>query len=198
MQAKIRSGDILLIPSVLSYTKLKPTAEDPFKDELNQVGYEITIIERSNNRTEDITNDVNEFATGIVMNAPKHYHLEIIEHPSLYKTGYSLVGAPRIINPGNAEELVLPLMKFKDAEDLELPFRAALVVVRQTEYCSLHAIGVSANKNEYDGNYDGNRSTRPSNNQRGTQNTRGSTTTSGRGKSKSGRGGSNTRSSNMF
>lgn len=137
MQAKIRSGDVLVIPSVISFTKLKPTAEEPFKESFKSVGYEITIIERTDNRTDDIFGDVNLFSTGLILNAPKHYHLEIIEHPALHKAGYMLIGGPRIINPDNTEELVIPLYKFKEVEDIELPFRAAIMVLRQTEYCSL-------------------------------------------------------------
>lgn len=114
--------------------KLHPNAEEPFKEVHSDVGYEISVVGREDNRVEDIYGDVNVFTTGLVLRAPKNYHFELLEHPQLYKTGYSLAGAPRIINPGDESEILLPLYKFKESEDLELPFRAAILVLRQTEY----------------------------------------------------------------
>jgi hypothetical protein len=136
---KIVAGDMVMLKATINYVKMNPNAEAPFKENIKDVGYEITIIERTDNRIEDIYGDVNTFSTGLVLNAPKHHHLEIIEHPSLHKAGYTLVGGPRIINPDNTEELQLPLYKYKEVEDIELPFRAAVMVIRETEYCSLSA-----------------------------------------------------------
>lgn len=137
MTHKIVSGDILVLPTGITYLKLKPLAEAPSKDNIKDVGYEITIIEREDNRVEDVYGDINYFSTGLVLNAPKHHHLEVLEHPSLHKTGYTMVGGPKIINPDNTEELVLGLHKFKEVDDIELPFRAAIIVTRESIYCSV-------------------------------------------------------------
>jgi hypothetical protein len=134
---KVRVNSSLFLASAISVVKLKPTAEPPFKEDIKNIAFEITIIERVDNRADDVYGDVNDFSTGLILNAPKHYHIEIIEHPALHKTGYMLVGGPRIINPDNTEELILPLYKFKESEDLELPFRAAQLVLRETEYSTL-------------------------------------------------------------
>lgn len=134
---KIRSGDSLVLPNPIGFIKLKPNAEAPFKENFKDVGHQITVIERTDNRIEDVYADVNTFSTGLSLTAPKHYHLEIIEHPDLYKAGYMLVGGPRVINPGNTEEIQLPLYKYKEVEDIELPFRAALIILRQTEYAPI-------------------------------------------------------------
>jgi len=136
---KIRTGDSLIVQGSISYIKLKPTAEAPFKENIKDIGYEITVIERLDNRADDVYGDVNMFSTGLILNAPKHYHVEVIEHPALHKAGYMLVGGPRIINPENTEELLLPLYKYKEVEDIELPFRVAVIVLRETEYCNLSA-----------------------------------------------------------
>lgn len=134
---KIKTGDYLILKSFISYTKLKPTAEEPFKENIKDVGHQITVVERTDNRSEDVYGDVNLFSTGLSFKAPKHYHIEILEHPDLHKTGYTLIGGPRILNPGDDQEVVLPLYKYKEVEDLELPFRAALIVLRQTEYSTI-------------------------------------------------------------
>jgi hypothetical protein len=148
MLSKIRSNDILLIPNTINYTKLKPTAEEPYKETYKNVGYDITIVERCDNRTEDVTGDVNTFATGIVFTPPKHYHLEVMQHPSLWKTGYMFPGGPFILEPDSEEELLIPLYKFKEAEDIELPFRAAILVLRETEYIPVNNIVKKVDRNE--------------------------------------------------
>lgn len=147
MLSKVRTGEALVLQGSINFVKLKPTAEAPSKENNKDVGHDITIVERVDNRSEDVYGDVNIFSTGLVLTAPLHYHIEIIEHPNLYKTGYMLAGGPRIINPGSSEELILPLYKFKETEDIELPFRAALMVLRETEYCAVVAEPV---KKEYD------------------------------------------------
>jgi hypothetical protein len=70
----------------------------------------------------------------MVIRPPPHYHFEVLPHPTLYKAGYMLASSPIVINPEDEEELILPLYKYKESEDLVLPFRAALLVLRPTEY----------------------------------------------------------------
>lgn len=150
MMPKVRGNDMLFIPSPINYTKLKPNAEDPVKDELKNIVYELTIVERTDNRTEDIIGDVNTFSTCLTVSPPKHYHLEIMQHPSLVKTGYMLAGGPFIIEPDTQEEIIIPLFKFKEAEDLELPFKAAVMVLRQSEYAPIN--GTALKKSHSDRN----------------------------------------------
>lgn len=120
--------------SISMVRKLHPNAEAPFKEKPYDAGWELTIIGRDENRVEDVYNDVNVFTTGLSVIAPKGYHFEIMEHPQLFKAGYSLQGGVRVVNPEDESEILVPLMKFKESEDLELPFRAALLVLRETNY----------------------------------------------------------------
>jgi len=113
--------------------KIHPTAEELTKTNPEDFFYEVTVVGRDENRVEDVQNDVNVFTTGLVIEAPRNSHIEVLEHPQLYKAGYSLQGGVRLYNQATDGELLIPLFKFRDAEDLELPFRAALIVVRQTE-----------------------------------------------------------------
>ena len=119
--------------------KLRPDAEIPYKEEGNESSatYNITLISRSDGRTEDEINDVNEFETGIVLVPPPGYHIEIVGKNNLYKTGYELVGGTMIIDPETRNALVVPLKKFKEGQDLEMPYQAVQMVIRKTEHAHI-------------------------------------------------------------
>lgn len=133
----------------LKIFKLHPNAEDITTEGSTNPTFELSIIGRDEARVEDLYGDVNVFTTGISITTPKNFHAEIIEHPQLYKTGYSLVGAPRVVFPGDGGEILLPLYKFKEAEDLELPFRAAIVVLRPSLYFTL-TLGTGRDQDDYE------------------------------------------------
>lgn len=132
----------------LKIKKIHPTAEELTKQNPQDHAYEITVVGRDENRVEDIQGDVNVFTTGLIIDTPKNSHVEIIEHPQLYKAGYTLQGGLRLYNSNTDGELLIPLFKFKDTEDIELPFRAALLVVRQSEYVHVEYTGTNNNEDE--------------------------------------------------
>lgn len=137
LEPKFRNHECLFIRRPIQVTKLHPNGELPQKENLSDAYYDLSVVTRCDNRTEDIQNDANLFGTGLKLQPPRDYHLEIYEHPELYKTGYSLVGGVRFVNPTDEGEVLLPLMKFKEGEDLELPFKVAVIVVRETQYASV-------------------------------------------------------------
>lgn len=136
MEPKYQNGDVLMVVKPITVTKYHPDAVDiGDRENFDDPYWVLPVVTRFENRVDDVLNDVNEFGTGLSLRAPKHYHLEIIEHPQLHKAGYSLVGGPRIITPAAAEqEIVLPLMKFREGDDISLPFEVAIVVMRETQY----------------------------------------------------------------
>jgi hypothetical protein len=125
--------------------KLHPNADMIAKENQSDIGWELTVIGRDENRVEDVFQDVNVFTTGLSLECPKGYHIEIVGHPALYKAGYTLMDGPRIINPEDRSEIKVPLYKFKEVEDLELPFRVALLVLRQSEYMLPYLEGGQSN-----------------------------------------------------
>lgn len=145
LQKYLSAEGYLFLNGLAHVTKLHPNAEIPFKEHQFDATWELTVIGRDENRVEDVFQDVNVFTTGISLKCPKGYHFEIIEHPQLYKAGYSMVGGPRIINPEDESEIKLPLMKFKETDDIELPFRAAVIILRQTEYMPIDSKGEAQN-----------------------------------------------------
>ncbi len=132
----------LLQTKVVKLCKRHPNAEQITQESLTCADYSLTVVGRDGNRVEDVYGDVNVFTTGVSLDVPINFHAEIIEHPQLYKAGYMLVGGPRIINFGDNSEILIPLYKFKETEDLELPFRAVTVVFRPTVYFSVIFDGV--------------------------------------------------------
>ena len=109
--------------------QLHPQAEVPVKDE-GDVGWAITLVGRTENRAEDDFGEMNGFGTGLQLCPPDGHYLEVMALPSLYKQGYNLASGPIIIGPNNKDELVIPLMKFRESNDLELPIHTAQVVVK--------------------------------------------------------------------
>ena len=141
VESKYANNGVWCIPSPLEVIKLHPQAEAPYKpDGRHQDPYwHLTVVSRSGNRVDDIQGGYNEFETGLCIKCPKHYHLEIFEHPDLYKAGYSM--SPRILSPNATDEqIMLPLYKFNDGEDLSLPFPVAIIVMRETQYTTIAAV----------------------------------------------------------
>jgi len=140
---KILSNGLPYRQSVIATTRLNPDAESFYKENESDPGYNITVTHRCDNRAEDMVGEVNMFSTGLIVRPPKHAHMEVFPHPNLYKAGYMLVG-PLIVSESE-EELTLPLYKYKDGNDLDLPYVAAIAVLRDTEYCAVGEGGKKAN-----------------------------------------------------
>ncbi len=128
------------IDGKINVYKTHPSAEFPFKENPSNIGYDVTLISRTENRAEDDTGDVNNFHTGIAVSPPIGHYIEVIVKPSLYKHGYTLATGVLVIDPDDKGELIIPLHKFKEAEDLELPFRAVQLIVRPAVYAHISSV----------------------------------------------------------
>ncbi len=105
-----------------------------FNDVENNVGYYIVLTERAEGRSDDVVHDVNMFKTGLVLNPPSGYYLEVVASHDLYTHGYTLIGGSMVLEPNQKGELIVPLYKYKDVPDLELPMRGVQVIVRPLVY----------------------------------------------------------------
>ncbi len=123
--------------------KTNPHADFPAKENVNDVEWNITLVSRTDNRAEDETGEINYFNTGLHIKPPKGYFLELIASKALYRTGYMLTG-PVIIEPDNKGELIVPLYKFRDSEDIELPFVAVSLLTRPAIYAHVSHTAVQA------------------------------------------------------
>lgn len=126
-----------ILPEDATWTKLNPNAIDPVRDSILDIGYTLSIVDRLDGRVEDEIGRVNWFTTYINVSAPNYYHFELIPHPDLDRTGYSFLNAPKIVY--NGEEIKIPLMKngAEGTDDLQLPFNAGILVLRETENCEI-------------------------------------------------------------
>ena len=138
---KFPSGGLMLLKSPIKMTKLHGNAQDLFKERPTNIGWSVTLIGRVDNRVEDVTGELNYFSTGIKVSPPEGYYLELVAKKELYKAGYMLPSGYTILDPDEEEELVVPLYKFKDGEDLEIPFSGVQLVVRQAEYSAVMTEG---------------------------------------------------------
>jgi hypothetical protein len=95
------------------------------------VGWEIDLIARTDARSDDYVNDVNEFHTGIALNPPPGFHFELYGTSELWKSGYTLVG-PVVVTPG--EEIRVALFRYTDKyPSLELGnFKGVNIILRET------------------------------------------------------------------
>ena len=84
-------------------------------------------------RVEDETGHVNMFKTGLQLEPPQGFYFEMMARSSLHKAGYMLATGTSIIDPGYRGELLVPLYKFRDGDDIELPMRAVQLVVKKAE-----------------------------------------------------------------
>ena len=112
--------------------RLVGNAELPFKEHDDDIGWDLTLIGRQDNNTEDTTNEVNMYRTGLTVHPPKGYHVEIVARSSLHKSGYMLANSVGIIDPGYTGEIFVPLYKFREGEDLQLPTRAVQMILRKS------------------------------------------------------------------
>lgn len=126
--------DIVYVKDPVRLQKLRPEAELPFKESDSDIGWDVTLIGRTDNRQEDEVNKINFFTTGIAVMPPKGYFIELIPKRDLQKHGYIMGNGTTIIDPSMGGELKIGLYKFEEGKDLDLPFRAVLMVLRKAEY----------------------------------------------------------------
>lgn len=92
-------------------------------------GWYITLISRDG-RENDVEKQYNDFETGIQLEPPLGWRLEISMLPELLELGYEMF--PMQIDRTNCNEpIVVKIKKFKSAEDMALPMRALLVRIVQ-------------------------------------------------------------------
>lgn len=102
--------------------------------ELNSGGiyYDIIPVGKTDHRVDDLVNEVNEYLTGIILEVPAGFHLELACTSELWRRGYMLPG--NVVIPNDGQELVIPLFKFSDKlGDIELGQSCGVhLVLRET------------------------------------------------------------------
>ena len=111
--------------------KSDPNAIVPFKHNKEDVGYDLTIIKKSDKPPSGKTILYN---TGIRVIPPPGYYTTVVPRSSIYKSGYMLANSEGIIDPLYRGDIHVPLIKVDETKpDLELPFRGFQLILKKFE-----------------------------------------------------------------
>lgn len=91
------------------------------------VGYDLTIISIDKKTTPMTT----LFDTGVSLDIPLGYYVELVPRSSLSKTGYMLANSVGVIDPGYTGTIKVPLIKIDPScPNIELPARVAQLILK--------------------------------------------------------------------
>lgn len=121
--------------------KVLRIAEDavlPTKGHNEDVGFDVTAI----GVLKTTESGVIMLRTGLQIAPPKGYYIDLIARSSLCKKGYMLANGVGVIDPIYRGEFLIPVVPIGNViMDLEFPFRAAQLVLRQ--HCTAQVQEVS-------------------------------------------------------
>lgn len=122
----------LVIPS-LGFHLQHPNAVLPTK-RIIDVGFDLTIISVAKKISDKIT----LFETGVALDIPIGYYVELVPRSSMSKTGYMLANSVGVIDPCFTGTVKVPLIKLDDSmPNIELPIRIAQLILKP--YVFAHA-----------------------------------------------------------
>jgi len=113
---------------IINFLRIRDDAIIPTKANYSDVGYDITAL--------SIHKKINDCCilcnTGIKLEIPISYYVEIIPRSSIIKTGYMLANSIGIIDCSYKGELLIALVKVsKDADDIKFPIKCCQLIVRK-------------------------------------------------------------------
>jgi hypothetical protein len=114
--------------SQIDVRKTKPNAEYPFLNDDNKIGFEVVLIGRTDDRVDDTVNEICMFDTGIIFSPVSNSYAFLIADVELMQKGYTIL-SPILIENDTDEPISVPLFKFRDAPDLELPCKGVKLVL---------------------------------------------------------------------
>jgi len=112
----------------IRFQTLSPHVKAPYKEYPTEVGWKIQLNERTDGRLDDAFGEISMFDTKLILQAPPNYYLEVRGEDELYRLGYYIPGGSLIIQPLDHNEIVIPLIKFMETPDLELPMDVLRVI----------------------------------------------------------------------
>lgn len=121
------------IPSINVY-KTEDSAVIPSKVRYSDAGYDLTIIKEYKR----LTSNTIIYDTGIKLEIPNGYYVEIVPRSSISKSGYILANNVGIIDQGYRGNLYIALTKINDEmPDLSLPYKCCQMIVKKQIYSKL-------------------------------------------------------------
>jgi len=116
---------------VLKIIKVDEKAIIPNKNNYSDAGFDLTIIKESKR----LNSDTILYDTGIKLEIPNGYYVEIVPRSSISKSGYMLANSIGIIDQGYTGNLFVALRKINnECEDLELPYKCCQIIMKKQVY----------------------------------------------------------------
>ncbi len=113
-------------PANIRWTPVHPDARAPFKERVSDSGYDLTLLYEKKRVGACIL-----YGTGVVIEPPFGWYLDVVPRSSIIKTGYLLANNVGVIDRGYRGEVLVPLLKIDpNAPDLPLPARVVQMVPR--------------------------------------------------------------------
>jgi deoxyuridine 5'-triphosphate nucleotidohydrolase len=106
----------------------------PSKSRTSDAGYDLTII----NEVKTFNNKTKLYDTGIKLDIPNGYYIEVFPRSSLSKSGYMLANSVGIIDQGYRGNIYIALTKIDESsKDLELPFKCCQMILKKQYYSTI-------------------------------------------------------------
>lgn len=116
------------IQPVIGFIKNNQDAIIPSKTNFSDAGYDVSIIKQH----KVINNKTTLYDTGISLEIPEGYYIEIVPRSSIIKSGYILSNNIGIIDCGYKGNLYIALTKITDdAINIEFPFKCCQLITRK-------------------------------------------------------------------
>ena len=121
------------IPSIKVFTD-DDSAVIPYKSRYSDAGYDLTIIKEFKR----LNSNTVIYDTGIKLEIPNGYYVEIVPRSSISRSGYILANNVGIIDQGYRGNLYIALTKMNnDCPDLTLPWKCCQMIVKKQIYSKL-------------------------------------------------------------
>ena len=106
----------------------------PSKTRYSDAGYDLTIIREY----KVLTSNTTLYDTGIQLEIPNGYYVEIVPRSSISRSGYILANSVGIIDQGYRGNLYIALTKINtESPELTLPWKCCQMIVKKQTYSRL-------------------------------------------------------------
>lgn len=121
----------------LKFTKISEDAVTPTKANFSDVGYDLT----ATGLHKKINAKTFLCKTGIKLDIPLSYYVEITPRSSIIRSGYMLANSTGIIDCSYKGELFIALIKVDDSvPDIEFPYRCCQLIMRKQVYPEMQEV----------------------------------------------------------
>lgn len=132
MNYKNTVKSVPVLNTVVDCVKTDPHAEYPTP--ITPHIFRLSLTRRSEGRAEDDVGEVNYYDLGLKFNCLQNTMIEIVPSEELAKMGYMMPSSYKIFPEASIDEqepVRIGLYKFREADDLDLPFECLYIYVHQ-------------------------------------------------------------------